>query len=475
MRKIITCITVLTASLLLSAAGPAFCGAPLKINFQGRLDENGRPAEGTKTLVFKIYDAASGGSLLWTGQPQTVTLSGGVFSALLSAGSPAALSTATFSGARYVELSVDGVPLSPRQEMVSAPYALVAQALAPDAELPAAAIGPGSVGDAQVSLTTAAISSGRFTDDRVAVSTAAFPGGFNGAYQLVQLDPQGKLPGLDGSALRNIRVSTADISGAITDASVSLSTSAVVFGKFSDNRVMVTTGAVYAGLFGDDRVNITTAAVTAGVFSDERVRITTGAVALGRFSDDRVLISTAAFVEDGGDPALRFNGADQIARLNGSGVLAISGGISAASLQISGALGVGGAVALPIKVITYADTSDPGNGNRTYFLGAGDHTVLVDATTGNAGSEDIYVQLPDASASVGRIYTVERIDDTSFTVNSVFVVPSGEDILGGGEDAGDISTQWRSITVQSAGDVTAPLSTPPSGTPVGLWAIVASY
>jgi hypothetical protein len=33
---------------------------------------------------------------------------------------------------------VDGVPLSPRQEMVSAPYALVAQAQAPHAVLPPA-------------------------------------------------------------------------------------------------------------------------------------------------------------------------------------------------------------------------------------------------------------------------------------------------------------------------------------------------
>jgi len=128
-----------TAALLaaLQALAPLAAGAgvPLKINFQGRLAESGLPAEGSKTFVFKIYDASSGGNLLWTSQSQALTLTQGVFSAALSAGTPADLSTGTFSGARYVEMVVNSVVLAPRQEMVSAPYALVAQALAPDAKI----------------------------------------------------------------------------------------------------------------------------------------------------------------------------------------------------------------------------------------------------------------------------------------------------------------------------------------------------
>ncbi|PKM98177.1 MAG: hypothetical protein CVU79_04345 [Elusimicrobia bacterium HGW-Elusimicrobia-3] len=206
-------IKSLTLALVCAALLPAAlsAGAPLKINFQGRLDEGGQPAAGAKTFVFEIYDAASGGSPLWTSAPQALDLAGGVFSAVLSAGSPADLSTATFSGPRYVAMTVDGVPLSPRQEMVSAPYAMVAQALAPDAVLPpaqllaasvtdyhvllsTAAIGSGKFGDARVSLSTAAVASGRFGDDRVLITTGAFTGGFNGGDQLVQLDGAGKLP-----------------------------------------------------------------------------------------------------------------------------------------------------------------------------------------------------------------------------------------------------------------------------------------
>lgn len=185
--------------------GPLLAGVPLKINFQGRLDESGLPAEGSKTFVFKLYDAASGGTLLWTSQPQPLALSQGVFSAVLSAGAPAALSTAAFTGARYVEITVDGVQLSPRQEMVSAPYALVAQALAPDAELPASAIAAGAVTDYHVTLTTAAIGSGRFSDDRVLITTGAFFGGFNAADKLVKLDGSGRL-GVGGAANSRLEV-----------------------------------------------------------------------------------------------------------------------------------------------------------------------------------------------------------------------------------------------------------------------------
>src|SRR3989338_7560699 len=137
MNKINTCLKpgplFLAFCFLASASGLLHAGAPLKINFQGRLEESGQPAEGAKNFVFKIYDALSAGSLVWTSQAQSVPVTNGVFSVLLETGTPVNLSTAAFAGARYVEITVDGVPLSPRQEMVSAPYALVAQALAQDA------------------------------------------------------------------------------------------------------------------------------------------------------------------------------------------------------------------------------------------------------------------------------------------------------------------------------------------------------
>ena len=115
----------------------ARAGAPLRINFQGRLEESGQAAAGAKTFVFKIYDAVSGGTPVWTSQPQSATLTNGVFSVILETGAPANanLSTATFSGSRFVAISVNGTDLSPRQEIVSAPYSLVSQSLSSDARI----------------------------------------------------------------------------------------------------------------------------------------------------------------------------------------------------------------------------------------------------------------------------------------------------------------------------------------------------
>jgi len=237
MKKIYACsrpgLLSLALYFLASAAGPLHAGAPLKINFQGRLEESGQPAEGSKSFVFKIYDAFSAGTLVWTSQAQSVPVANGVFSVVLETGTPVNLSTAVFAGARYVEITVDGVPLSPRQEMVSAPYALVAQALAQDAVIalsnlekdPSSAsvintstnavdwtqlknvpagLSDGIDDGGATTFSTAAIVSGKFSDERVSITTGAFYGGFNGADQLVRLDGAGKLVALDGSALLNV-------------------------------------------------------------------------------------------------------------------------------------------------------------------------------------------------------------------------------------------------------------------------------
>ena len=38
---------------------------PLTINYQGRLDQNGNPQNGTVNMVFTIYDALTAGSIVW--------------------------------------------------------------------------------------------------------------------------------------------------------------------------------------------------------------------------------------------------------------------------------------------------------------------------------------------------------------------------------------------------------------------------
>lgn len=504
------------AAFLLAGPARLYAGAPLKINFQGRLDESGQPAEGTKTFVFKLYDAAAGGSLVWTSEAQPIALANGVFSALLSTGAPADISTATFAAARYVEMTVDGVPLSPRQEMVAAPYALVAQALAADAQLPPAVLADGSVTDAKVSLTTAAVSSGRFTDLRVLITTGAFAA-LNGPDQLVKLDSSSRLPAVDGSQLTGLPVPSGAVARAgdtmtgqltlagstltVTGASFSVGVSTLVvkagrvgigvaapsatLDVLADSYVSVRrnaadalpvslalmrsrgTPAAPAALANGDYVGslgfpgfdgssylsyanvngIVDGAVSAGVMptairfntgssgagGTERMRITSaGSVGIGTAAPGYLLDVQGGYVNASGGLCIAGNcksswasagdglgghTASQALDMAGYSVhnvstLTVAGSafsVGATALSVGGgkvgistgsansALTLGGAMSLPIRTVTGADSP--------YTPGDGDYTVLVDASLGA-----VTVLLPDVAAAAGRVYVVKALD-----------------------------------------------------------------
>jgi hypothetical protein len=95
---------------------------PGSINYQGRLTDSatGQPLPGGQAIVFRIYDAATDGRLLWS-ESQTVQAdSSGVFSAILGSLTPLDNS---FDGPVWLEVEVDGEILAPRREIVSVPYA----------------------------------------------------------------------------------------------------------------------------------------------------------------------------------------------------------------------------------------------------------------------------------------------------------------------------------------------------------------
>jgi hypothetical protein len=120
-----TRILPLVAAVILTAA--ATCLAmPQTINYQGLLaDSDGVPVDGSKTVRFRIYDSAQGGTFLWE-ETQTVTFSNGVFSVLL--GSTDALPATLFDGSRrWISVSIDDGPeITPRGEIVSVGYAFYA-------------------------------------------------------------------------------------------------------------------------------------------------------------------------------------------------------------------------------------------------------------------------------------------------------------------------------------------------------------
>jgi len=122
--------------LILPLAAIPQVGVPMLLNFQGELRSptTGEPvADGSYNMVFRVYDAESGGTLLWQGTHSDISgnpieVQKGIFSVILGSGTGDALDTSIFSGTeRWLEIQVGGEILSPRQRIASVAYSLVSE------------------------------------------------------------------------------------------------------------------------------------------------------------------------------------------------------------------------------------------------------------------------------------------------------------------------------------------------------------
>jgi hypothetical protein len=98
------------------------------LNVQGVLKGAGGGAlpDGAQTMTFKLYKEPSGGSALWQ-EIADVNVTGGVYSHDL--GSEVPLNLSDFNEQLYLGITIDGLELSPRARLTSAPYAMRAFAV----------------------------------------------------------------------------------------------------------------------------------------------------------------------------------------------------------------------------------------------------------------------------------------------------------------------------------------------------------
>ena len=122
---VLSCALVLLTVSLASGAG-----TPSLMSYQGRLtDVGGSSLDGSYSLVFTIYDdpvASAPGNIMWQETHPSVTVTGGLFSVVFGAGTPAvSLNESVFSSPdRYLGIKVGADPeISPRTRLVSTPYA----------------------------------------------------------------------------------------------------------------------------------------------------------------------------------------------------------------------------------------------------------------------------------------------------------------------------------------------------------------
>jgi hypothetical protein len=131
----------------LNAPGPS----ATTVNYQGRLANNaGTPLDGTYGMSFALYDSAAGGTLIWGPEPHTaVPVSEGLFSVGLGTQTSGGIPTTVWNGDRYLEITVGGETLSPRELIRSVPIAGMALTV-PDGAIGTTQIANGAIGANQI-------------------------------------------------------------------------------------------------------------------------------------------------------------------------------------------------------------------------------------------------------------------------------------------------------------------------------------
>ncbi len=107
--------------------------APSIITYQGKLLISNKLATTTQNMFFVLYDAPSGGSILYTASgtngaplPVSITPNQGLFSVNLGDTGTNALAPAIFqnNGSVYLEVRIGSDTLTPRKQITAAPYAI---------------------------------------------------------------------------------------------------------------------------------------------------------------------------------------------------------------------------------------------------------------------------------------------------------------------------------------------------------------
>ncbi len=95
------------------------------VNYQGRLAApDGTPKNGTFGMSFAIWDAANGGNVVWGVESHAaVPVTDGLFNVGLGSQTSGGIPTIVWNGDRYLEITVSGETLAPRELIRSVPVA----------------------------------------------------------------------------------------------------------------------------------------------------------------------------------------------------------------------------------------------------------------------------------------------------------------------------------------------------------------
>ena len=155
MQNLFVALALLALATINSQLSTAHAQGTTEFTYQGQLRDGGTNANGTYTMVFKLYDSLSGGNQIGSTLTTSPTLANGLFTVNLDFGAGA------FNGAaRWLDITVsNGVAqtLSPRVQVLPAPYAQFAAVAATvtngaimNAQLAASAVNANNIASGQV-------------------------------------------------------------------------------------------------------------------------------------------------------------------------------------------------------------------------------------------------------------------------------------------------------------------------------------
>jgi hypothetical protein len=204
MKKVkrVLSLLVVGSSLLVPSTSLRAQSVPSLMNFQGQvLAANGSPlATGDYELTFQIFDASEGGTLIWgpqvldgagaAGHGPKIPVVQGYFNVMLGPVDTAARPlTGAFLGAtRFLEIKVGtNSPISPRQQILSAPYALNTANAANAANVLAGGVSTAALADGAV--TTAKLGDGAVSTAKLGDGTVTTVKLGDGGITAAKLDP----------------------------------------------------------------------------------------------------------------------------------------------------------------------------------------------------------------------------------------------------------------------------------------------
>jgi hypothetical protein len=157
---------------------PALAQTPT-FTYQGRLNDTNGPVTGAVNLTFRIFDAAGGGAQLWQETTNSVAVSNGLFAVELGTVTPI-IGPVLDGSDRWLEIAVNGTPLTNRQRITHTPYAV--RALNADSAAAAATVAANGVGT--TSLQDNSVTSIKIADGSVDLADVDFTA-FSGAFWVV--------------------------------------------------------------------------------------------------------------------------------------------------------------------------------------------------------------------------------------------------------------------------------------------------